>query len=152
MSAAPLIARKKLEGEDQYHQALQKIFRLCLISSIAVSVAVFFMAESLSLLLYGESYRETGSILKIHVFSNIPIFMGVARGLWTTNEGRQAFVAWCTIAGAFIAISVNLALIPKFGVLGAAATAVLSQFVSAVLSSIFVSKRVFMMQIGLGVK
>lgn len=151
-SAAPIIARKKIVSEEDYYNALTKIFRLCLVSGIIICCLVFSCSDFLIVKLYGEQFSEAGKILKIHVFTNIPVFLGVARSLWITNEGRQWINFWCTLAGALFSVAINSLFLRKFGLSVAASTAVLSYFVSAVFSSIFFDHKIFLMQMGFSYK
>jgi PST family polysaccharide transporter len=147
-SAAPIIALKKIEGDREYYDALLQLFRLGLITSLSISVVVFFISDFLTFILYGHEFVDTGKILKIHIFTNIPVFLGVVRSLWTVNERQRWFSIWSTLGGASLSLALNWLLLPNFGVTGAAFSAVLSYFMSAVLSSVFLSRRLIFMQLG----
>lgn len=148
-SSAPMIVRKKILGEKEYYDAMSKLFRANLFIALTVCLSVYFFAEVATNLLYGGAFLESAQVLKIHVFTNIPIFLGVARGLWTTNEGRHWFAAGCTLLGALSCLALNALLLPRIGLIGAAIAAVSSQVISAVLSSLLLDRRIFMMQFGL---
>ena len=58
-------------------------------------------------------------------------FLGVASGQWFIAEGRQMLSFQRSLLGAIINILLNIFLIPKFGVIGAAYATILSYAVAA---------------------
>jgi PST family polysaccharide transporter len=147
-SVAPIIAQKKMASESEYYIGLSKVFRICLAASIVVCAVVYLCGDYVIWRMFGDAYADAALVLKIHIFTNIPVFLGVARSLWTTNEGKQWFSAWCTITGAIVSFSLNVFLLPLLGLKGAALSALIAYFVSAVASSLFLNYKVFLMQIG----
>jgi len=149
VSLAPYIARKKALGEEAYYAALLLMFRSFLMLSICISVVVALTADFLIDLVYGAQYTEAAAVLKIHIFSCIPVFLGLAQGLWVLNERRSRLAIIKTATGAFCAVLLNIALIPTFKLQGAAVAAVLSQVSAAILINIIVAPRIFIMLLGI---
>lgn len=146
-SLAPFIARKKIEGEDIYWNALKKIFRYyALLGWLACMVTIVF-AQSVVGVLYGPEYQEGATVISIYVFTNLFINMGVAQGLWMLNERRAIVGLANTLVGAIVCVFGNWLLIPEFGIKGVAAVAVIAQLCSTVLTNLIFSKRMFFMQI-----
>jgi PST family polysaccharide transporter len=73
--------------------------------------------------------------------------MGVAQGLWMLNERRPIISLVNTAVGATVCVAGNMLLIPKFGIIGTAAVAVIAQFFSTVLTNLIFSRRIFFLQI-----
>jgi PST family polysaccharide transporter len=146
-SLAPFIARKKAEGEVAYWQALQKIFKAYALLGWLVCIPTVVLANMVVGILYGAQYQHGATVLSIYVFTNLFINMGVAQGLWLLNERRAIISLYKAIVGALVAVVGNWLLIPKFGIAGVAAVAILAQFVSAVLMNVLVSRRLLLMQI-----
>jgi O-antigen/teichoic acid export membrane protein len=144
---APFISRRKMEGEVAYMRALSQVFRVFAWVGLGVSLLSAFFAGPVVMFLYGASYAKADQIIAIHAFTNIPIFLGVAQGLWLVNEGLGKLTLYRTAIGAAICVVANLLLIPKFGLTGAAATAVLSMFTAAVLSNLVWAPHIFRLQI-----
>lgn len=147
-SIAPFLARKKIQGERQFDDALLKVFRVFLMLSVFISVLILLFSDFLVNLMYGASYQGASKILSVYIFTNIPIFLGVAQGLWLLNKGKPHFALIQTIAGAATSILGNLVLLPILGLMGAAITAVLAQFISAVFINFLLSRKLFLMQFG----
>jgi O-antigen/teichoic acid export membrane protein len=146
-SLAPLIARKKAEGEAAYWQALQKIFKAYALLGWLVCIPTVALANLVVSVLYGSQYQQGALVLSIYVFTNLFINMGVAQGLWLLNDRRAIISLANTIVGAVVAVTGNWLFIPHFGISGVAMVAVLAQIVSAVLMNLIFSKRLFLMQI-----
>jgi PST family polysaccharide transporter len=149
ISLAPVIARKKTEGESEYQNALLTVFRVFGVVSLCVSVATALASSTLIPLLYGQNYSGAAPILAIHAFSNIFVFQGVAQSLWLTNERAGRLSLLKTLLGGIAAVGANLILLPMLGAVGAAVSANISFGIAAVFSNILYAPRIFLMQLGI---
>lgn len=130
-SMAPLIARKKASSAAEYEQSLARLFSLMWLISIALSLGISLLAKPIILVLYGASFERSANVLSIHIFTLVPVCLGVAQSVWLINEKKSALAIYQAAVGAVVSIATNLLLIPKFGINGAAFGTVLSQFVQA---------------------
>ncbi len=146
-SLAPFVARKKSESETAYWHALEKIFKAYAFLGWLVCIPTVALASIAVETLYGSEFQQGALIVSIYVFTNIFINMGVAQGLWLLNERRAILSLLKAIVGAFVCVVGNWWLIPKYGITAVALVAVLAQFVSSVLMNLFVSKRLFVLQL-----
>lgn len=144
---APYIARKKLENHQAYMQAIFLIFRIFIALSIVIVIFITFFSKQIIQLLYGQNYSESVSILSIHIYSNIFIFLGVGQSLWLINEGLGKLTLYRTSLGVIISIFGNIFLIPRMGAQGSAIVSVLAQFVAVVASNLFFAPQIFKMQL-----
>jgi len=143
----PYVANKKLESEQAYYDALSNIFRI--FGGIAIAAVLFtmFLGPLIVELLFGESYLGSINILLVHVFTNIFIFLGIAQGLWIINEKLGRISIYKTLIGLIVCLVGNFSLVPIYGAIGSAITAVLVQFSSAVASNVLFSTRILKMQL-----
>jgi O-antigen/teichoic acid export membrane protein len=148
-SVAPYVARIRIEDPVKYIHGLRLIFKYFFIMSLSLSVLVAFYSGAIIQILYGDAYADSATVLRIYVFTNVPIFLGVAQGLWIANEGRSAVVLKNTILGGICAITFNLILIPEYGLTGAAISAVIAYAASGILGNFFFCKELFYLQIGI---
>jgi Na+-driven multidrug efflux pump len=86
-------------------------------------------------------------VLSLHAATNVFIFLGVAQGQWILNEQRSRLALLRTAVGALANVLANLALIPRYGAVGAALAAVLAQALAAVLSNSVLAPQIFRMQL-----
>lgn len=145
-STAPAFSRLKVQSEAAYSAALGQLFTLMWVISVSVSVVMALSSGILIDLLYGAAYRDAAPVLALHVFANIPVALGVAQSLWITNERRPHFALYRTLFGLLVNVALNLALIPRYGAMGAAMATVAAQFAAAVLFNVFGARHVLALQ------
>lgn len=130
-SVAPIVARKKALDQKHYEDALKKVFCLMWVLSIGIAIFVATFANPIVGLLYGPAYRESGSVLAIHIFTLIPVCLGVSQSIWLINENRSSLAVSQAVVGAISSVSLNYLLIQKYGITGAAMATVISQCIQA---------------------
>lgn len=128
-SLFPSIVNAKKISHAVYHTRLQRFSTLMTWLAIAVALPVTFLADSVVGFLYGDHYREAGSVLAIHIWGAVFAFFGVASGIFFMVENSTKKSLYRTALGAISNILLNLALIPRYGINGAAMATVLSQFI-----------------------
>jgi O-antigen/teichoic acid export membrane protein len=124
----PAIANAKKISKALYYQRLQRLCTLMAWLAIVVALPVTFLADPVVGLLYGPYYRDTGSVLAIHIWGAVFVFLGIASGVFFTVENYTKKTLYRTSLGATSNVLLNLVLIPRYGINGAAAATVLSQF------------------------
>ena len=147
VSLGPLVASRKLAGEQAYLKLMYQIFRLYALLGWTVCATVFIFSDYLIPLLYGVEYLQGTRVIKIYVMTNIFINMGVAQSLWLINEKKPIIGLYKTLSGAVFCIIGNVIFLPIYGIQGAAWVAVISQAISAMLSNVIFDKRIFFMQL-----
>lgn len=145
----PFISKKKIESAEAYSNTLLSIFRYFLACSVTIAIAVSALSPFIITALYGPTYKDAAPILSIHIFTIIPVFLGVARSLWIVNERRSMLSLYSTLIGGAISVTSNWILIPILGMTGAAIAAVASYFISAVLLTAIFDPKIFLMQLGI---
>lgn len=126
-SVFPAILEAKKRDEAQYLQRLQRLYDLMVWLSVAIALPMTFVSTPIVVALFGSAYAESGTVLAIHIWASVFVFLGVASSQWFVAENRQILSFQRTVLGAVINMVLNYLLIPKFGVLGAAYATVLAQ-------------------------
>jgi len=139
-SLFPAIINAKKQSEELYYARLQKLYSLMVWLAIAIALPMTFLSDWVVHFLYGEQYNQAGSVLMIHIWAGIFVFLGVASGKWLLSENLQIFSTVNTSIGAIVNIWLNYILIPKIGVSGAAWATLISYFVAAYLCLLFFKK------------
>ena len=119
-SVFPAIINAKKNSENLYQTRIQKLNDIMVWISLAIAIPVTFLSDQIIELLYGSQYSEAGSVLMIHIWSGVFVFLAVANERWIICENLQKFLAINTIIAAIVNIGLNYILIPKFGIEGAA--------------------------------
>ena len=126
-SVFPAILEAKKQSEALYYQRLQRLYDLMVWLSVVVALPMTFLAGPIVVLLFGSAYAEAGTVLAIHIWASVFVFLGVASSQWFIAENRQLLSFQRTLMGAVINVGLNFILIPHFGVAGAAYATVLAQ-------------------------
>lgn len=139
-SLFPSIINAKKISEELYLIRLRKLFTFLIWISVATAVFVTLLCQWLITLLYGSSYQDAGQVLMIHTWGGIFVALGVASGSWFVGENLQKYSFYRTASGAFLNIFLNFALIPKYGISGAAISTVISQSMAALFFDLLTKK------------
>lgn len=131
MSVYPRLIELKKTQPSVYNKRLQQVFDVLFAMSFLVAVAMTFVAGHLIPFLYGEVYIETSSILVIHVWAGIFMFMRAMFSKWVFIEDALFFSLISQGGGALVNVLINLVLIPRFGGQGAAVATLFSYATSS---------------------
>ncbi|MBL0687522.1 MAG: flippase [Sulfurospirillum sp.] len=136
-SLFPAIINAKKVSEKLYYERLQKLYDIMVWMAIAIALPMTFLSDWVVELIYGGQYNEAGGVLMIHIWAGVFVFLGVASGKWFVNENLQMLSFWRAFYGMLINIILNIFLIPKYGIYGAAIAILLSQVVAAYIFDFF---------------
>jgi PST family polysaccharide transporter len=103
-----------------FQRNVQIFFDVVFLLSILIAVVITVSSEQLILLLYGEAFLSAVPVLKIHIWALCFVSFGVISGSWLVIEGLEKLALQRALVGAVVNIALNLILIPKYGMLGAA--------------------------------
>jgi len=130
-SVLPSIVEAKKISEKLYYERIQKLFNLMSVLAYAIAIPVTFLSSQVITLTFGEGYTDAGPVLAIHIWTGIFVYLGLARGPWVLTENLVKFSFITTAIGAIINIILNYFLITKYGVIGAAVSTIVAQFVAS---------------------
>jgi len=148
-SLFPSIINAKKTSEELYYKRLQKLFEFMFFMAFSVAFILTFFSEFIIKILYGKAYIEAANVFSIHIWAGIFVFLGVGAGKWFLVENLQLVNFYRILGGGVLNVLLNLILIPKYGINGAAYATVISQaFASVFLNLIHKkSRKIFLMQV-----
>lgn len=137
-SLFPAILNAKRDDPARYRIRVQHLYNLMVYLSMPTAIIISFTAP-LIYKLYHHEYAYAAPVLAVHIWSGIFVFLGAASSqvLIADNFNKLTFVR--TGFGAIVNIALNLILIPKMGMMGAA-IATLVAYASAAFFIIFIPK------------
>lgn len=138
-SIFPAILNVKKDS-PKYLFRLRVLFSVLVWIGILVAAITAFIYDWLIIFLYGQDYQQAGQVLMIHIWGGIFVALGAASGSWFVSENLQRYALYRTLLGASVNIALNFALIPKYGILGAAIGTVVAQSVAALFFDILTAK------------
>lgn len=139
-SIFPAIVNAKQNDPLQYQNRVQLLFSILFWSALIMAVVGSLAAKPLIRVLYGEAFLPAAATLSIHIWASIFVFFGEARHKWAISENLQIFTMYYLILAALLNVGLNLLLIPRLGIQGAAIATVAAQFVANVLSNLLHEK------------
>lgn len=139
-SLFPALAKVKRNNEVIYLRRLQLLFNGLTWIAIIVSIPMVFFSGYIIKFLYGEAFMEAQSVLVIHICGLVFVSIGVATNAYLIVEGFAKSSLYRTLLGVVVNISLNLILIPRYGINGSAIATVLSQFMANFIYDIFDAK------------
>ncbi|YBF61228.1 flippase [Klebsiella pneumoniae] len=136
----PLLILAKKESEEKYKHTLLDLSRKLFFCALIISIFITIIAHTAINILYGEAYAESATILIIHIWASLFVFMRAVLSKWLVIENMLPFSLVTHISGAIVNIILNLILIPKMGGIGSAIATVISYSISSYFS-LFIFKR-----------
>lgn len=139
-SILPALINSKKLSDKLYYARLQKLFDLMVWMALSIAVPVAFLSNDISILLFGGQYNQTGSVLAIHIWASVFVFLGVASGKWFLVENLPLWAFSRTFYGMILNIILNSMLIPSYGIDGSAIATLISYFLSGFMIDVFNKK------------
>ncbi|HVY06900.1 MAG TPA: flippase [Burkholderiales bacterium] len=147
-SVFPSILENKKRSEALYLHRLQSLLDVLAIMSVAVALLVTFAGDFIIAMLYGAAYADAAAVLKIHVWTGVFVGLTAAASGWFLTEGLQTLALRRTLVGAVASISLNVLLIPRFGIVGAAWAGLVAQAICVFSNAATAgSRKIFVMQL-----
>jgi len=138
-SVFPAIINAKKQSEELYYQRLQKLYDLMVWLAVAIALPTTFLAPWVIRVLYGDAFLPAAGVLSIHIWAGVSVFLGVASSQYLIAENYTRISFYRTFIGAIVNVILNIILIPKYGINGAASATLISYF-AATFSVGFIAK------------
>lgn len=136
-SLFPAILNAKKQGNEFYLKRLQKLYDFMVWMAIFIALPMTFLSDWIIGLLFGQAYIEAGSVLMIHIWTGVFVFLGLAFGRYLLSENLNKKSFYRTLFGAILNVIFNYILIPIYGIHGAAVATLLGQLSANYLYDIF---------------
>jgi PST family polysaccharide transporter len=133
-SVFPALVKARDRDRALYRRRFQLLYDGLFWLSTAAAGGVTLVAPTLVFLLFGPEYGATASVVVIHVWSSVFMFVGAASQQFLLAEQLTRITLFSTVVGALINLAANALLIPRLGVNGAAYATLASMSVSHLLA------------------
>lgn len=142
-----LIEKFNINKKDYYAVCL-KLFKFLFIISFSIAVFFTFFSNFIINFLYGKEYLMSVFALQISIWTGVFVFWGVAAGNMLVIESLNKHNLIKSLQGLLLNVLLNLVLIPKYGINGAAIATLISQFYASYLYYFFFKKtrHIFILQ------
>jgi len=126
-STYPSLINKYREEGEVYKRACQRLLKILFLLSFSISLFFLFFSDSIIFYLYGNEYMAAVFTLKVSIWTGVFVFWGMAAGNFLVIENLSKHNFAKSIQGLVINIILNIILIPKYGINGAAIATLISQ-------------------------
>ncbi len=125
-SVFPAIINASCGNQARFVYRLKRLYSLMFWLSLSLALFLTVFSNIIITIVYGSDYLQAASILRVHVWSGIGVFLGVAVTQYLISENYNKILFFMTFVGAIINILLNLLLIPRMGIMGAAVATLVS--------------------------
>lgn len=116
----PILSRFFQNSEDQFKSTYNQSFKYMISVGIFIAGIFSLYPERLLSLFYSEKYTSASTVLVILSWSLVFVFAGIVNNRILVSAGLQLYDLLFTGVSALVNIILNIILIPKFGIEGAA--------------------------------
>lgn len=132
-SVFPAIMNAKNNDRKRYLKRLQNMYDLMVVISVSIAIIMTFASGFVYRFFYDAEYWPGASVLSVHIWAGIFVFLGTASSQYLIAEGYTKIAMLRTGAGAIVNIVLNIIWIPRFGITGAAYATLIAYFASTFL-------------------
>ena len=133
-----IFEHKKNNDEAGYEKNIERLYCIVIYLALAQSVVMTILAKYIIRILYGTAYTDSILALQIIVWYTTFSYMGAIRNVWILGENKQKYLWILNLGGAVLNIVLNLALIPLWGIYGAAVASLITQIFTNIVMNVIV--------------
>lgn len=125
----PYFISLKERDNKLYYQRLMQLYSIMFYLGIAIGLFIIFFGQDIIIIMFGQEYANAYFALMFNIWNGIFISQALARGIWLIAENLQKYRLYNNIIIVVLNVGLNLILIPKIGISGAAIATLLTQFI-----------------------
>ena len=139
-AAFPILVHAGAGDEGRLAYATQRLVEASVFVSLALVLAMAIAAEPIVVILGGEEYRESASVLRLQSFMLLPAFLTQVWAFALVSIHRQRAIVVMNIVALLSLVVLGPVLIPVAGAMGAAAAAVVGESTLALTSLVLLAR------------
>jgi len=140
ISIFPILSFSFVNNKERVEQLFRKAWNYLVIISVPMAFGLFVLAKPLIIKIYTAEYLPAIPVLQILGFALIFIFLGYTNGTLLNAINKQKLQTKIIGSAWIVSTILNLILIPKFGIVGAAFASLFSNAFFFALGYYFVNK------------
>lgn len=142
-SIAPKLTQAFKKDEKIFQQYLQFFLGLNFYCFFIIAIIFAFLSKPIILFLFGDQYIQASSSLAMHPFSGVFASMALIYSYKYVLKKNSYIPLYGSICGAIANIILNLYLIPKKGIDGAAIATIISYGLPLIFIGMFFDRQIF---------
>jgi len=136
-SLFPAIINAKTRSSKEFYVRLKILYSLMLFGSVAISLPTTIFSKYIINLLYEKQFEQASTVLMFHIWAGVLVSLGIVTSSIVIANNKQKNALIATSIGAISNIILNLLMIPRLGITGAAFATVISQLISGIIVPIY---------------
>jgi O-antigen/teichoic acid export membrane protein len=130
----PILSRLYAENREEFRLLVRRTAELWLVFVVPLLVAGTFLADPVIRFLYGAAYENSVAPFRILLWSAALVMLRWVYMDSLRATGHQALDVRCAVTSASLNVALNVLLIPRYGMIGAASATALADLVWFVMS------------------
>lgn len=139
-SVFPAIVNAKNTNYLIYKKRLKALYLLMIAVALIIAIPTTILAPWAITILFGGEFIASAGILQVYVWSSIGFFLGWAINQYLLSENKTKTIMFYNMLSMMLNIGLNLILIPKLGLIGAAWSTLISYSVGPLVILVFNKK------------
>lgn len=139
-SARPAILQIRRRSHDAFEEGMIILYGIIVFLALLQCLAICLFGKWIVWILYGSQYLPAVDVLRILVWYTLFSYIGMTRSIWILAEDFQCYIWKINMAGAMTNVVLNMLLIPRWGIKGAAWASLITQFVTNIGASMVIPK------------
>ena len=116
-----------------YRRNLERLFVIAVATGLLLSLGISFTASLIIEVVLRSNFSAAAKVLVIHGWTIPFMFLAITQNAYDVAERLAWFATFRLVVGALLNITLNLFLIPRYGLAGSAIATLIAQIFSAVL-------------------
>lgn len=129
-TVAPAMTAAYRRSSAEYERQMLRVMRILVRLGLVVAAIFSGFSHFIIVKLYGPAYAPAAAVLTIHAWIYVLVTLSYCGNQWLLDHGYFHCNMYQTLGGAAVNIALNLALIPRMGIVGAAIASFAGQFAS----------------------
>ena len=126
----PVLSRCYKESLDQFRKYVLRFSRLTIFFGLPIAVGGTILSDQIIRLVYGSAYQSSILPLQILIWSVFTVYFNCSFAFCLLASDRQKEYMYSVLAGAVVNLTLNLILIPKYGMLGASIATIVCEVIT----------------------
>ncbi len=135
----PTLNKIYQEDKERFIQIAQKSFSALLLLALPIVIGGIIIAKPLIVFLFGNEYIPAVPAFQILLLGTLALFPTALYSILAIITDRQIIIAKNTIGAIIVSILLNIILIPKFGIIGAAIGTIITHWVILMANILFIN-------------
>jgi O-antigen/teichoic acid export membrane protein len=141
-SVYPVVSEIFIRDKGEVERLFYKSWHYLLLVSAPICLGILALAKPIIFRVYGPDYAPSVMVLRILIPSLIFTFLALLNGAFLNAINRQKIQTLVVGVALSVSVILNLILLPRVGIIGAAVSALISHFIFCWLGFYFIKKHI----------